>query len=70
MAVELRTKAGPDAGLIDWLAARRVESSCASTFAAGSHRFPVHVDRQSWERAAGVCWADLARDDGQPVWAR
>jgi len=39
-------------------------------FAAGSHRFSVHVDRQSWERAAGVAWADLARDDGQPVWAR
>ena len=39
-------------------------------FHAGSHRFTVHVDRQSWERAAGVAWADLAQDDGQPTWAR
>jgi Ala-tRNA(Pro) deacylase len=39
-------------------------------FHAGSHHFTVHVDRQSWERASGVAWADLAQDDGQPAWAR
>ena len=39
-------------------------------FHAGSHRFTVHVDRPAWERAAGVAWADLAQDDGQPAWAR
>ena len=49
-------------------------SPCATApeivFHAGSHRFTVHVDRQSWERASGVAWADLAQDDGQPAWAR
>ena len=39
-------------------------------FRAGSHRFTVHVDRLGWERAAGVAWADLAQDDGEPAWAR
>lgn len=39
-------------------------------FHAGSHRFTVHVDRLAWERAAGVAWADLAQDDGEPAWAR
>jgi Ala-tRNA(Pro) deacylase len=39
-------------------------------FHAGSHRFTAHVDRRAWERAAGVVWADLALDDGRPVWAR
>ncbi len=39
-------------------------------FHAGSHRFTVHVDRVAWERAAGVAWADLARNDGEPAWAR
>jgi Ala-tRNA(Pro) deacylase len=39
-------------------------------FHAGSHRFSVHVDRLAWERAAGIAFADLALDDGQPAWAR
>jgi len=39
-------------------------------FHAGSHRFTVHVERVTWERAAGVAWADLAQDDGRPAWAR
>lgn len=39
-------------------------------FQAGSHRFSVHVDRAAFERAAGLAWADLAVDDGEPAWAR
>lgn len=39
-------------------------------FHAGSHRYTVHVDRPAWERAAGVAWANLTQDDGQPAWAR
>jgi len=123
MAVELRTIAGPHAGLIDWLAGHRVEYELREhpetytaeataraehtdprRFAkvvgvaaadgrhvllvvdapdhidlakarrllgtAGTHHFTVHVDRQSWERASGVAWADLAQDDGQPAWSR
>ena len=41
------------------------------SFAAGSHRFSVRVDRPAWERAAAVEYADLAADeDGRPAWAR
>lgn len=39
-------------------------------FHAGSHRFSVHVDRLAWERTAGIAFADLALDNGQPAWAR
>lgn len=39
-------------------------------FHAGSHRWTVQVDRNAWERAGGIAWADLARDDGLPPWAR
>lgn len=39
-------------------------------FAAGSHRYSVHVDRRAWERTSGIAYADIARDDGRPVWAR
>lgn len=39
-------------------------------FHAGSHRYTVHVDRGEWERASGIAYADLARDDGEPAWAR
>ena len=40
------------------------------SFAAGSHRYSVHVDRRAWERTAGIAYADIARDDGRPAWAR
>lgn len=40
------------------------------SFHAGSHRFTVHVDRAMWERASGVAYADIARDDETPAWAR
>jgi Ala-tRNA(Pro) deacylase len=39
-------------------------------FAAGSHRFSVHVDRAAWERTSGIAYADIAQDDGTPAWAR
>ncbi|HEY3336781.1 MAG TPA: YbaK/EbsC family protein [Candidatus Limnocylindrales bacterium] len=39
-------------------------------FAAGSHRYSVHVDRAAWERTSGIAYADLARDDGRPAWIR
>jgi Ala-tRNA(Pro) deacylase len=39
-------------------------------FAAGSHRFSVHVDRAGWERTSGIAYADIAQDDGTPAWAR
>ena len=39
-------------------------------FAAGSHRFSVHVDRRAWERTFGIAYADIAQDDGRPVWTR
>jgi len=40
------------------------------SFAAGSHRYTVHVDRVAFERAAGLAYADLAQDRGVPAWAR
>ena len=41
------------------------------SFNAGSHRFSVRVERAAWERATGVMYADLARDDDRrPAWAR
>ncbi len=40
------------------------------SFAAGSHHYTVHVDRAAFERAAGLAYADLARDDDVPAWAR
>ncbi len=41
------------------------------TFCAGSHRWCVRVDRDAWERAAGVTYADLAEErDLRPRWAR
>ena len=39
-------------------------------FAAGSHRYTVHVDRAAWERTSGIAYADIAQDDGTPAWAR
>lgn len=39
-------------------------------FHAGSHRFVVHVDRVGWEHASGIAYADIARDDDTPAWAR
>jgi len=39
-------------------------------FHAGSHRITVHADRAAWSLAAKVVWADLARDAGEPAWAR
>ncbi len=40
------------------------------TFHAGSHGFCVRVDREAWEHAAGVAYADLAEErDARPRWA-
>lgn len=41
------------------------------SFNAGSHRFSVRVERERWERAGNVIYADLADDtDEGPAWAR
>jgi Ala-tRNA(Pro) deacylase len=41
------------------------------SFAAGSHRYSVRVDRAAWERATHVRYADLALEtDPRPAWAR
>jgi Ala-tRNA(Pro) deacylase len=41
------------------------------TFNAGSHHVSVRMERAAWERATGVTYADLARDeDTLPAWAR
>ncbi|MGZ6269303.1 MAG: aminoacyl-tRNA deacylase [Candidatus Limnocylindrales bacterium] len=41
------------------------------TFHAGSHRYTVRVEREAWERAAHVQYADLAEDRiGEPAWSR
>jgi len=40
------------------------------SFHAGSHQFTVHVDRAAWERTSGIAYADIARDEGTPAWAR
>lgn len=48
-----------------------VEDDPEISFNAGTHACAVRVDRESWERASGVIYADLAvRDDGAPAWAR
>jgi Ala-tRNA(Pro) deacylase len=47
-----------------------VRDDPAISFNAGSHRFSVRVDRRAWEHAAGVIYADLAREaDRRPAWA-
>ena len=41
------------------------------SFNAGTHDCAVRVDRESWERATGAIYADLAvRDELPPAWAR
>lgn len=41
------------------------------SFNAGSHRYTVHVEREAWERAAGVAYGDLdLTDPTVPPWAR
>jgi Ala-tRNA(Pro) deacylase len=41
------------------------------SFNAGGHRFTVRVDREAWEKAARVRYADLALDsDRRPAWDR
>ncbi len=47
-----------------------IRDSAEIAFHAGSHRYSVHVDREAWERAAGITYADLAQGDGRPAWAR
>ncbi len=43
----------------------------AFTFQAGSHRFSVHLDRPSWEKAAGVTYEGLAEHrEVEPAWMR
>lgn len=41
------------------------------SFNAGSHRLSVRVERERWERACNVIYADLADDTNEgPAWAR
>jgi prolyl-tRNA editing enzyme YbaK/EbsC (Cys-tRNA(Pro) deacylase) len=47
-----------------------IRDSAEIAFHAGSHRYSVHVDREAWERASGITYADLAQGDGRPAWAR
>jgi Ala-tRNA(Pro) deacylase len=48
-----------------------VREDTAISFDAGTHRHSVRVDRQAWERASGVTYADLADEsDARPAWAR
>jgi len=48
-----------------------VRDDTAVSFNAGTHTCAVRVDRQAWERATGVTYADLAEEsEGRPAWAR
>ncbi len=47
-----------------------IRDSAEIAFPAGCHRYSVHVDREGWERASGITYADLAQGDGRPAWAR
>lgn len=48
-----------------------VRSDAEISFPAGTHEHTVRVDRDAWERAAGVRYGDLAlADAGRPLWAR
>lgn len=48
-----------------------VREDAVISFDAGSHRFSVRVDREAWEHASGVSYADLADEsDARPAWAR
>lgn len=38
------------------------------SFHAGSHGYTVRVARESWERASGVVYGDLAQHDADRVW--
>ncbi len=41
------------------------------SFHAGSHRYTVHVNRPTWEKAVGIVYGDLAVDvEVAPAWAR
>jgi Ala-tRNA(Pro) deacylase len=41
------------------------------SFNAGSHRFSARVNRDTWDRACQVVYADLAEDvDSRPAWIR
>ena len=48
-----------------------VRDDAEISFNAGTHRHAVRVDREAWERAARIWYADLVVDsDDRPVWAR
>lgn len=48
-----------------------VRSDPEISFPAGTHEHAVRVDREAWERAATVSYADLAvPEDDRPLWAR
>lgn len=43
----------------------------AISFNAGSHRWTVRVDRERWEHAGGVLYADIASgEEMRPAWVR
>ncbi len=47
-----------------------VRDDPAISFNAGSHRFSVRVEREGWERACAVTYADLAaKGESGPAWA-
>jgi hypothetical protein len=47
-----------------------IRDASAISFNAGSHRWAVRVDRERWERASGVLFADIASgEETRPAWA-
>ncbi|HEX5591103.1 MAG TPA: YbaK/EbsC family protein [Candidatus Limnocylindrales bacterium] len=56
---------------VPMVADRAIRDADALSFSAGTHRCSVRVDRQAWEHATGVRYADLAEAaDERPAWAR
>jgi Ala-tRNA(Pro) deacylase len=50
----------PEIARVDVVADEAVRADPQISFHAGSHRTSVRVDRQAWERAAGIRYGSLA----------
>jgi Ala-tRNA(Pro) deacylase len=50
----------PEIARVDVVADQAVRADLRISFHAGSHRTSVRVDRQSWERAAGIRYGSFA----------
>jgi Ala-tRNA(Pro) deacylase len=57
----------PEIARVEVVADEAVRNDPQISFNAGSHRTAVRVDREAWERAAGIRYGSFAMATGAPV---